>query len=69
MIQTPAALNVVTSLLNISILGLVSIETDQNVPDPGGFRRRDPKLSDRWKLRIRITAPASGTAMSISLAM
>jgi subtilisin family serine protease len=31
MIQTPAALNVVTSLLNISILGLVSIETDQNV--------------------------------------
>ena len=31
MIQTPASLNAVTSLLNISILGLVSIETDQNV--------------------------------------
>ncbi len=31
MIQTPAALNAVTSLLNISVLGLVSIEADQNV--------------------------------------
>jgi subtilisin family serine protease len=31
MIQTPASLNLVTSLLNISLLGLVSIETDQSV--------------------------------------
>ncbi|HEX4426357.1 MAG TPA: S8 family serine peptidase [Terriglobales bacterium] len=31
MIQTPASLNGITSLLNISVLGLVSIETDQNV--------------------------------------
>jgi subtilisin family serine protease len=30
-IQTPAALNLVTSLLNIRLLGLLSIETDQNV--------------------------------------
>ncbi|HTF43698.1 MAG TPA: S8 family serine peptidase [Terriglobales bacterium] len=30
-IQTPAVLNVVTSLLNIRLLGLLSIETDQNV--------------------------------------
>jgi subtilisin family serine protease len=30
-IQTPAALNIVTSLLNIRLLGLLTIETDQNV--------------------------------------
>jgi len=31
MIETPAALNIVTSLLNIRLLGIVSVETDQNV--------------------------------------
>jgi subtilisin family serine protease len=30
-IQTPAALNLVTSLLNIRLLGILTIETDQNV--------------------------------------
>lgn len=31
MIETPSSLNIVTSLLNINLLGIVSIETDQNV--------------------------------------
>ena len=48
MIELPSLLNPVTSLLNISLLGLITIETDQTVQTQGAWAGPVPAyLTDR----------------------